>query len=175
MPKLRSRNSPYLEWPNIAKTAKMWTIVDPPIEGEDACKPRANFQKISLCRALQPQRFFSTIRFIEIKASLMNDLAVSRHWQVKHRIRLASQPGSGTASLVPSSHPRALHPRLTFANQMPVERSQNGTTCHAGREHSEREHHDRQALLGLQVLWGLRQTQRSSATDQGLLVLQVQV
>ncbi len=163
----------------------MWTIVDPPIEGEDACKPRANFQKISLPRALQPQRFFSTIRFIEIKASLMNDPAVSR--QVKHRIRLASQPGSGTASLVPSSHPRlpghgrqcnnpssllqtrALHPRLTFANQMPVELHSNGTTCHAGREHSEREHYDRQTLLGLQVLWGLRQTQRSSATDQGLL------
>ncbi len=27
---------------------------------------------------------------------------------------------------------RALHPRLTFANQMPAELHSNGTTCHAG-------------------------------------------
>jgi hypothetical protein len=43
-------------------------------------------------------KIFSEIRFTEIKAGLMDDPDISR--EVKHRIQVASQPGSGTASLI---------------------------------------------------------------------------
>ena len=72
----------------------------PPIdsEGETNPNPKANFQKISECQRHNAQMLFSEIRFTEIKASLTDDPNISR--QVKHRIQVASQPGSGTASLV---------------------------------------------------------------------------
>jgi hypothetical protein len=75
--------------------------VDPPIEGETKSKPKANFQKISACQRLRSQKLFSEthrIRFTEIKAGLMDDQTISR--QVKHRFQVATQPGSGKASLV---------------------------------------------------------------------------
>ena len=38
-------DSPYFEYMNNPKTAEIyWTLVDPPIEGEDNSKPRANYQ-----------------------------------------------------------------------------------------------------------------------------------
>ncbi len=43
---------------------------------------------------------FSAIRFTEIKARLMDDPNIMISRQVKHRLQVASQPGSGTASLV---------------------------------------------------------------------------
>ena len=80
------------------------TLVDPPIEGETNPNPKANFQKISACQRLGAQQFFSEIRFTEIKAHMMDDPNISR--RVKHRIQVASQRGSGTASLVvPSGLP----------------------------------------------------------------------
>ena len=67
-------------------------------DGENNSKPKANFQKISACQRLKSQMLFTEIRNTEIKADLMDDPNISR--QVKHRIQVASQRGSGTASLV---------------------------------------------------------------------------
>ena len=84
---------------NNPKTAEIyWALVDPPIEGENNSKPKANFQKISACQRLRSQMLFTELRNTEIKADLMDDPNISR--QVKHRIQVASQRGSGTASLV---------------------------------------------------------------------------
>ena len=44
------------------------------------------------------QKVFTEIRFTEIKAALMDDPNISK--EIKHRIQVASQPGSGTASLM---------------------------------------------------------------------------
>ena len=91
--------SQYFDYMNTPKTAEIyWTLVDSPIEGENNSKPKANFQKISACQRLQSQMLFTEIRNTEIKADLMDDPNISR--QVKHRIQVASQRGSGTASLV---------------------------------------------------------------------------
>jgi hypothetical protein len=78
----------------------------------------------------------------------MDDPAISG--QVKHRVQVSSQPGSGMASLVVPTlfcrtmddnatiqaiymlQTRSHHPRPTFANHMPVELRSHGTTCHAG-------------------------------------------
>ena len=184
-------DSPYLEYMNNPKTAEMyWTLVDPTIEGEDDPKPRANFQKISACRALNSQQFFTALRCTEVKGSLMDNQDISR--RVKHRIQVASQPGSGTASLVvPTEECLDMDdnatiqavccglglsiPGFTFASQMPAELHSNGTTRHTRREHSEREHHDWHTLLRLQVLWYLRQAQRSSASDLCLPQVRVEV
>jgi hypothetical protein len=93
--------SPYFKYMNTPKTAEIfWTLVDPPIEGDDNSEPRANYQKIHLCRALNMQKFLTEIRFTEIKAGLMGDPTVTISRQVKHRFQVASQRGSGTASLV---------------------------------------------------------------------------
>jgi hypothetical protein len=51
---------------NTPKTAEIyWTLVDPPIEGDDNSKPslRANFQnlKIRRCRALNSQKPFTCV------------------------------------------------------------------------------------------------------------------
>jgi hypothetical protein len=81
------------------KTAEIYqALVDPPIEGEANSNPKANFQKIPACQRLGSQQLFSEIRFTEIKADMMDDPTISR--QVKHRLQVASQRGSGTASLV---------------------------------------------------------------------------
>jgi hypothetical protein len=72
--------------------------VDPPIEGEDNSKPKAKYQKISKCRGLNSPRLFTELRNTEIKAGLMDNPDISR--KVEHRIQVASQPGSETASLV---------------------------------------------------------------------------
>ncbi len=58
----------------------------------------ANFQKIPACQRLGAQQLFSEIRFTEIKADMMDDPTINR--RVKHRIQVASQRGSGTASVV---------------------------------------------------------------------------
>ena len=92
-------DSPYFAYMNNPKTAEIYqALVDPPIEGETNPNPKANFQKISACQRLGAQQFFSEIRFTEIKAHMMDDPNISR--RVKHRIQVASQRGSGTASLV---------------------------------------------------------------------------
>jgi hypothetical protein len=92
-------DSPYFAYMNSPKTAEIyWTLVDPPIEGETNSKPKANFQKISACQRQRSQKLFSEIRFTEIKAGMMDDPTISR--KVKHRFQVASQRGSGTASLV---------------------------------------------------------------------------
>jgi len=92
-------DSPYFHYMNTPKTAEMyWTLVDPPIDGESNSRPKANFQKISDCRSQNTQMLFSLIRFTEIKAALMDDPNVSP--SVKHRFQVASQPGSGKASMV---------------------------------------------------------------------------
>jgi hypothetical protein len=91
--------SPYFPYMNNPRTAEIYlTLVDPPIEGETDPNPKANFQKISECQRQNAQMLFSAIRYTEIKARLMDDPNISR--QVKHRLQVASQPGSGTASLV---------------------------------------------------------------------------
>ena len=91
--------SPYFAHMNNPRTAEIYsTLVDSPIEGETDPNPKANFQKISECQRQNAQMLFSAIRFTEIKARLMDDPNISR--QVKHRLQVASQPGSGTASLV---------------------------------------------------------------------------
>jgi hypothetical protein len=93
--------SPYFVYMNNPRTAEIYlTLVDPPIEGETDPNPKANFQKISECQRQNAQMLFSAIRYTEIKARLMDDPNISR--QVKHRLQVtvASQPGSGTASLV---------------------------------------------------------------------------
>ena len=99
------------------------------------------------------QKFFTEIRFTEIKAALMDDPNISR--EIKHRIQVglevASQPGSGTASLiVPTEKCLDMddnaaiqaagllqtwspYPSFTFANQMPAELHSNGTACHTDR------------------------------------------
>ena len=75
------------------RTAEIYsTLVDPPIEGETDPNPKANFQKISECQRQNAQLLFSAIRYTEIKARLMDDPNISR--QVKHRLQVASQPGS---------------------------------------------------------------------------------
>ncbi len=92
-------DSPYFAYMNNPRTAEIYsTLVDPPIEGETDPNPKANFQKISECQRQNAQMLFSAIRYTEIKARLMDDPNISR--QVKHRLQVASQPGSGTASLV---------------------------------------------------------------------------
>ena len=92
-------NSPYFEYMDNPKTAEIyWTLVDPPIEGESNSGPKANFQKIDACQHLNAQELFTEIRSTEIKADLMDNPTVSS--RVKHRIQVASQRGSGTASLV---------------------------------------------------------------------------
>ena len=92
-------DSPYFHYMNNPKTAEIyWTLVDPPIEGESNSSPKGNFQKIALCQRQNTQEFFSEIRSTEIKAALMDDPNVDP--RVKHRIQVASQRGSGTASLV---------------------------------------------------------------------------
>ncbi len=48
---------------------------------------------------------------------------------------------------------RLMHLSLRPPKQMPAELHSNGTACHAGRKHSEREHPDWRTLLGLQMLW----------------------
>jgi hypothetical protein len=90
---------------NNLKTVGIYqALVDPPIEGETNSNPgpgpKANFQKIPACQPerLGAQLLFSEIRFTEIKANLMDDPNISR--QVKHRLQVASQRGSRTASLV---------------------------------------------------------------------------
>jgi hypothetical protein len=83
---------------NNPKTAEIYqALVDPPIEGETNPNPTANFHKISACQRLGAQQLFSEIRFTEIKADMMDDPTINR--RVKHRIQVASQRGSGTASL----------------------------------------------------------------------------
>ncbi len=72
--------------------------MDPPIEGETNSNPKANFQKIPANQRRGSQQLFSEIRFTEIKADMMDDPTISR--QEKHRLQVASQRGSGTASLV---------------------------------------------------------------------------
>ncbi len=84
---------------------------------------KANFQKIPACQRLGAQQLFSEIRFTEIKAHMMDDPTINRRVKhrilfgeavlmmpvelprrhstpSKHRIQVASQRGSGTASLV---------------------------------------------------------------------------
>ena len=92
---------PYFHYMNNPKTAGIyWTLVDPPIEGATNSNPKANFQleKISACQRLRSQKLFTEIRNTEIKADLMDDPTINR--QVKHRFQVASQRGSGKASLV---------------------------------------------------------------------------
>jgi hypothetical protein len=92
-------DSPYFPYMNNPKTAEIYqALVDPPIEGETNPNPKANFQKIPACQRLGAQHLFSEIRFTEIKADMMDDPTIDR--RVKHRIQVASQRGSGTASLV---------------------------------------------------------------------------
>jgi hypothetical protein len=77
----------------LAKTAEMyWALVDSPKEGEDDPKPSANFQTIAACRGLRSQKLLTELSNIEIKASLLDSPDISQ--QVKHRIQVASQPGS---------------------------------------------------------------------------------
>ena len=72
-------NSPYFKYMDNPKTAEIyWTLVDPPIEGESNSKPKANFQKIAAWTRLNLQKFFSEVRFTEIKATLMEDPTISR-------------------------------------------------------------------------------------------------
>ena len=92
-------DSPYFAYMNNPRTAEIYsTLVDPPIEGETNPNPKGNFQKISACQRQRTQYLFTAIRSTEIKASLMDDPKISR--QIKHRFQVASQPGSGTASLI---------------------------------------------------------------------------
>jgi hypothetical protein len=84
---------------NNPRTAEIYlTLVDPPIEGASETDPnpkaivKLNFQKISECQRQNAQMLFSAIRYTEIKARLMDDPNISR--QVKHRLQVASQPGS---------------------------------------------------------------------------------
>jgi hypothetical protein len=92
-------DSPYFPYMNNPKTAEIYqALVDPPIDGETNPNPKANFQKIPACQRLGAQHLFSEIRFTEIKADMMDDPTIDR--RVKHRIQVASQRGSGTASLV---------------------------------------------------------------------------
>jgi hypothetical protein len=92
-------DSPYFAYMNNPRTAEIYsTLVDPPIEGETNPNPKGNFQKISACQRQRTQYLFTAIRSTEIKASLMND--PKTHRQIKHRFQVASQPGSGTASLI---------------------------------------------------------------------------
>ena len=153
------------------KTAEIyWTLVDPPIEGENNSKPKANFQKISACQRLRSQMLFTELRNTEInfegpsdgrsdrqptsQAPIPSRLATriregkpgSPHCKVLRNWRRRNTPGN----LLPT-WPR--HPRLAHANSVSVELHPNGTTRRAGRPHSEREHHDRCALPRLQMLW----------------------
>ena len=161
--------SQYFDYMNTPKTAEIyWTLVDSPIEGENNSKPKANFQKISACQRLRSQMLFTELRNTEIKAGLMDDPTINR--RVKRRFQVASQRGSGKASLVVPTAKclemgddatlqaiccRPRHPRLAHANSVSVELHPNGTTRRAGRPHSEREHQDRCALPRLQMLWHL--------------------
>ena len=159
--------------------------MDPPIEGEDNSKPRAKYQKISKCRGLNSQQLFTELRNTEIKASLMDNPDISR--EVKHRIQVALQPGSGTASLVVPTEEcldiddnAAIQatccrlgltiPGLHMRTRCLPNCTQMGPHAEpAHRSHSEREHHDRHSLSRLQVLWHLRQAQPSSASGPRLL------
>jgi hypothetical protein len=92
-------DSPFFHYMNNPKTAEIYfALVDPPIEGEPNSIPKGNFQKISAAQRLGTQKLFTAIRCTEIKACLMDDPNISK--LVKHRIQVASQPGSGTASLI---------------------------------------------------------------------------
>ena len=95
------------------------------------------------------QKFFSEIRSTEIKADLMDDSTVGQ--RVKHRFQVASQRGSGTASLIVPTEKclemddnaalqavccrlgLGTYPRLAHANQVPAELHSNGTACHTDR------------------------------------------
>jgi hypothetical protein len=75
---------------NVERTAKMYgTIVDKSDDDEDGTEPRGNYQRISECRDLRLQQFFTTLQCIADKASLMDDQTVSK--QVKRRMQVASQ------------------------------------------------------------------------------------
>ena len=166
-------NSPYFDYMNTPKTAEIyWTLrlVDPPIEGESNSRPKANFQKIAACQRQNSQELFSGIRFTEIKAALMDDPTVSS--RVKHRIhwQVASQQGSGTASMVVPTEKclemdddaalqavccrlglpiQGLHMRARCLSN--CTQTLNGTACHTDRQHGEREHNDWHTLPWLCV------------------------
>ena len=90
--------SPYLKHLNVPRTMQMYeAIVDASEEADNQDEPRGNYQKIGSCRDKRAQQFFTTLQCIENKASLMDDAAVCD--KVKHRFQIASQYGSGVASM----------------------------------------------------------------------------
>ncbi len=120
-----------------------------------------------------------------LKPHMMDDLTINR--RVKHRIQVASQRGSGTASLVvPTENCLEMDddatimiqaaccrlglatPRLAHANEMPAELHSNGTTCSDDSLHGEREYHDWSTLPRLPELWHLRQAQPTYASGSRL-------
>jgi hypothetical protein len=65
-------NSPYLKYLNVERTATMYgTIVDESDDDDDGTESRGNYQRISECRDLRPQQFFTTLPCIADKASVM--------------------------------------------------------------------------------------------------------
>ncbi len=89
--------SPYLKHLNVERTARMYgTIVDKSDDDDDGTAPRGNYQRISECRSLRPQQFFTTLRCIADKASVMDDQTVPK--EVKHRMQVASQYCADVAS-----------------------------------------------------------------------------